>query len=129
MSKGKPHIEFLALNMDEGWQVPPGYPEGIKQKILAADIDEEKKTGSRSRLLRFDPGAFSTVPFVHDHWEEVFVVSGTLTVGSDSEGNGGEPFHAPTFACRPPGVHHGPFKSEGGCLLFELHYYYDPDGA
>lgn len=129
MSKGKPHIEFLALNMDEGWQVPPGYPEGIKQKILASDIDEEKKTGSRSRLLRFDPGAFSTVPFVHDHWEEVFVVSGTLTVGSDSEGNGGEPFHAPTFACRPPGVHHGPFKSEGGCLLFELHYYYDPDGA
>ncbi len=129
MSKGKPHIEFLALNMDEGWQVPPGYPEGIKQKILAADIDEEKKTGSRSRLLRFDPGAFSTVPFVHDHWEEVFVVSGTLTVGSDSNGNGGEPFHAPTFACRPPGVHHGPFKSEGGCLLFELHYYYDPDGA
>ena len=109
--------------------MPPGYPEGIKQKILAADIDEEKKTGSRSRLLRFDPGAFSTVPFVHDHWEEVFVVSGTLTVGSDSEGNGGEPFHAPTFACRPPGVHHGPFKSEGGCLLFELHYYYDPDGA
>ncbi len=129
MSKGKPHIEFLALNMDEGWQVPPGYPEGIKQKILASDIDEEKKTGSRSRLLRFDPGAFSTVPFVHDHWEEVFVVSGTLTVGSDSNGNGGEPFHAPTFACRPPGVHHGPFKSEGGCLLFELHYYYDPDGA
>ncbi len=129
MSKGKPHIEFLALNMDEGWEVPPGYPEGIKQKILATDIDESKKTGSRSRLLRFDPGAFSTVPFVHDHWEEVFLVSGTLTVGNDSEGNGGEPFNAPTFACRPPGVHHGPFKSEGGCLLFELHYYYDPDDA
>jgi hypothetical protein len=129
MSKGKPHIEFLALNMDEGWEVPPGYPEGIKQKILATDIDESKKTGSRSRLLRFDPGAFSTVPFVHDHWEEVFVVSGTLTVGNDSEGNGGEPFNAPTFACRPPGAHHGPFKSEGGCLLFELHYYYAPDDA
>ena len=28
-----------------------------------------------------------------------------------------------TYACRPPGVSHGPFKSENGCLLFEIHYY------
>lgn len=120
---GKPHIEFTALNMDEGWEVPPGYPEGIKQKVLTSDLDETHKTGSRSRLLRFDPGAFSTEPFVHDHWEEVYLVNGTLTVGNNAEGEGGEPFDAPTYACRPPGVYHGPFKSEGGCLLFELHYY------
>jgi hypothetical protein len=24
---------------------------------------------------------------------------------------------------RPPGVYHGPFKSEGGCLLLETHFY------
>ena len=119
----KPHIEFTALNMDEGWAVPPGYPEGIMQKVLPTDLDETAKTGSRSRLLRFDPGAFSTEPFVHDHWEEVYLVSGTLTVGNDAQGNGGEPFDAPTYACRPPGAYHGPFKSVGGCLLFELHYY------
>ena len=23
----------------------------------------------------------------------------------------------------PPGAHHGPFKSERGCLLYEIHYY------
>ena len=23
----------------------------------------------------------------------------------------------------PPGVHHGPFKSDRGCLLYEIHYY------
>ena len=119
----KPHIEFTALNMDEGWVVPPGYPEGIMQKVLTTDLDETAKTGSRSRLLRFDPGAFSTEPFVHDHWEEVYLVSRTLTVGNDTQGNGGEPFDAPTYACRPPGAYHGPFKSAGGCLLFELHYY------
>lgn len=127
MGKGKPHIEFTALDMDSGWETPPGYPEGIKQKILAADIDETNKTGSRSRLLRFDPGAYSTEPFVHDHWEEVYLVSGDLTVGNDANGNGGEPFTAPTYACRPPGVYHGPFKSEGGCVLYETHYYYEPD--
>ncbi|MCG8544068.1 MAG: cupin [Alphaproteobacteria bacterium] len=127
MGKGKPHIEFTALDMKSGWEVPPGYPDGIKQKILAADIDEVNKTGSRSRLLKFDPGAYSTEPFVHDHWEEVYLVSGDLTVGNDANGDGGEPFQAPTYACRPPGVYHGPFKSEQGCLLFELHYYYEAD--
>ena len=40
-------------------------------------------------------------------------------------GKGGEPFDAGTYACRPPGAHHGPFKSENGCVLFEIHYY-DP---
>jgi hypothetical protein len=128
MGQPKPHIEFTALDMEEGWEVPPGYPEGIMQKILASDIDERRKTGSRSRLLRLDPGAYSTEPFVHDHWEEVYLVSGDLIVGNDANGEGGEPFLAPTYACRPPGVHHGPFKSEGGCILFEIHYYPNAGG-
>lgn len=119
----KPHLEFERLDMGSGWAAPEGYPAGIKEKILASDIDETEKTGSRTRLLRFDPGAFTTRPFVHDHWEEVYLISGDLTVGNDANGKGGESFAQPTYACRPPGVHHGPFKSEGGCLLFEIHYY------
>jgi hypothetical protein len=126
MGQGKPHIEFTSLNMEDGWEVPPDYPEGIKQKVLASDLDEQNKTGSRSRLLRIDPGAYSTEPFVHDHWEEVYLVSGDLIVGNDAKGEGGEPFHAPTYACRPPGAYHGPFKSEKGCVLFEIHYYREP---
>jgi hypothetical protein len=123
MPMNKPHIEFQRLEMSIGWETPLGYPSGIKQKILATDIDEAKKTGSRSRLLRFDPGVFTTTPFMHDHWEEVYLVSGDLTVGNDAQGRGGEPFKAYTYACRPPGVSHEPFKSETGCLLFEIHYY------
>ena len=42
---------------------------------------------------------------------------------NDEQGNGGETFNKATYACRPPGVYHGPFKSENGCTLFELHYY------
>jgi hypothetical protein len=119
----KPHLEFHTPNMKEGWETPEGYPPGIKQKILASDLDEQKKMGSRTRLLRFDPGVFTTAPFVHDHWEEVYLVSGDLTVGNDAQGNGGKNFPAGTYACRPPGAYHGPFKSEGGCMLFEMHYY------
>ena len=119
----KPHLEFHKLDMDDGFATPPGYPSGIKQKILASDIDETNKKGSRTRLLRFDPGVYTTAPFVHDHWEEVFLVSGDLTVGNDTQGKGGESFKAYTYAVRPPGVYHGPFKSEKGCLLYEIHYY------
>lgn len=119
----KPHLEFFTLDMDAGWQTPPGYPAGIQQKILASDLDEVKKTGSRTRLLRFAPGEYTTKPFVHDHWEEVYLLSGDLTVGNDEKGNGGETFHSPTYACRPPGAYHGPFKSTNGCLLYEQHFY------
>ena len=123
MPMNKPHLEFEKLDMNSGWVTPDGYPDGIKQKILASDIDERKKSGSRTRLLRFDPGTYTTAPFVHDHWEEVYLVSGDLIVGNDDRGKGGELFLSPTYACRPPDVFHGPFKSERGCLLFEIHYY------
>jgi hypothetical protein len=119
----KPHLEFTRVDLTGGWATPPGYPNGIEQKILASDLDEDRKTGSRTRLLRFAPGVYTTAPFVHDHWEEVYLLAGDLIVGSDVRGQGGEPFQAPTYACRPPGVLHGPFKSAGGCMLFEIHYY------
>jgi hypothetical protein len=123
MPMNKPHLEFQPVDMTMGWATPPGYPAGIQQKILASDLDETKKSGSRTRLLCFEPGVHTSTPFVHDHWEEVYLLSGDLIVGNDAAGNGGEPFEAPTYACRPPGVHHGPFKSKRGCMLFEIHYY------
>src|SRR6266446_4731304 len=96
MPMNKPHLEFHPVDMNEGWHTPAGYPAGIEQKILASDLDETQKMGSRSRLLRFEPGVYTTAPFVHDHWEEVYLMSGDL---------------------------HGPVKSETGCMLFEMHYY------
>ena len=127
MGIGKPHIEFMKLDMDEGWETPPGYPPGMQQKVLTSDLDEEGKTGSRSRFLRILPGTYSTEPVIHDHWEEVYLCEGDLIVGNDINGEGGEKFYAPTYACRPPGAYHGPFKSDEGCVMFELHYYYKPD--
>jgi hypothetical protein len=112
----KEHLEFFTLDLDSGWETPPGYPEGIEQKILAGRLDEEGKQGSRTRLLRFQPGAYTTEPFEHDYWEEVFLVSGDLTVGE-------EPFRPYTYACRPPHAPHGPFRSEEGCMLMEIHYF------
>ncbi|WP_349237870.1 cupin domain-containing protein, partial [Xanthobacter autotrophicus] len=121
----KIHDEFHTLDLATGWEVPPGYPEGIKQKILSGALDEENKSGSRTRLLKFDAGVFTTKPFVHEYWEEVFLVTGDLTVGNDDKGEGGESFSPFTYAVRPPGAFHGPFKSDKGCMLLEIHYF-DP---
>jgi len=127
MTIDKPHLEFHAVDLGAGWETPPGYPPGIQQKILAGELDEANRCGNRTRLLRFAAGEFTTAPFVHDYWEEVYLLSGDLTVGNDATGAGGESFAPNTYACRPPGVHHGPFKSERGCVLLEMHYY-DSDG-
>jgi hypothetical protein len=125
MAVNKAHDEFRTLDMSSGWETPAGYPAGIQQKILSGALDEINKRGSRTRLLRFAPGVYTTSPFVHEYWEEVFLFSGDLTVGNDDKGKGGETFKPNTYACRPPGVFHGPFKSETGCLLIEMHYF-DP---
>ncbi len=50
MAIEKEHKEFYTLNMDEGWEVPEGYPSGIQQKILSGRLDEENKRGHRTRL-------------------------------------------------------------------------------
>ena len=125
MAVNKLHMEFHTLDMSSGWETPPGYPPGIEQKILAGALDEVDKRGTRTRLLRFAPGVYTTAPFVHDYWEEVYQLSGDLIVGNDENGQGGEAFPPHTYACRPPGAAHGPFKSETGCVLLEIHYY-DP---
>src|ERR1700722_16975120 len=117
----KEHKEFHAVDMGSaGWRSPPGYPEDIEQKILAGGLDEKNKVGNRTRLLRFQPGAFTTEPFVHDYWEEVYLISGDMTVGG---GESAQTFLPNTYARRPPGIYHGPFRSDRGCVMLEFHYY------
>ncbi|HJO86228.1 MAG TPA: hypothetical protein QF359_04645, partial [Rhodospirillales bacterium] len=73
--------EFHTVDLTTGWEVPEGYPPGIEQKILAGGLNEEAGTGSQTRLLRIKAGVFTTEPFIHDYWEEVYVISGDLTMG------------------------------------------------
>lgn len=120
----KEHLEFHAIDLSNGWEVPEGYPRGIEQKILSGHLDERAGIGARTRLLRFQPGAFTTSEFVHDYWEEVYLLSGDLHVGDSKECRA---FSSHTYACRPPAVPHGPFKSVTGCLLLEIHFYARPN--
>ncbi|AOL06207.1 MULTISPECIES: cupin [Burkholderia] len=127
MAINKLHDEFHTLDIHRDWRLPEGYDpaSGAQELILSGALDTERKRGSRTRLLRLPAGLHTKKPFVHDYWEEVFLVEGDLTVGNDEHGNGGSPFKGYTYAVRPPGAWHGPFKSNGGCVLLEIHYY-DP---
>jgi hypothetical protein len=87
----------------------------VHEKILSSD----PVTGAYTRLLRFAPGADSTPQGtqIHTFWEEVFIVTGDLT-----DLRLGQRFEAGMYACRPPGMEHGPWRSEGGVLMVEFRY-------
>lgn len=118
-----PPVPFHMLDLDKGWdQVPSGAP-GVEQKMLSGALDETAKSGVRTRLIRFQPGTIAPNIFLHDYWEEVYLISGKLVNGCDENGEGGIEFAAPSYACRPPGTEHGPFTSTEGCIFFEIQYY------
>lgn len=130
MAVTKKHHEFHSIDLDTtrpGWQLPEGYApdSGALELIISGSLDYANKQGSRTRIMRFPPGFATFKPIVHDYWEEVFMFEGDMTVGADDNGNGGEAFQGHTYAVRPPGAWHGPFRSKGGCYLIETHYY-DP---
>lgn len=122
----KLHREFFAIRPQaESTQwVPVAAAAGrIEELVLADNFDPATRTGSRTRLARWQPGALIAQPVIHDFHEEVFIVEGEFVVGCDGAGQGGEAFGPYTFACRPPRVWHGPFSSPTGCVLLEFQYY------
>ena len=119
-SKGfeKPELEFVLPTPDAGfhWQPLSFDLTGQLSEIILSGSHE---SGWVSRLLRFEPGA-DTSPngvLTHDVWEEVFIVSGAI-----HDLRLGQTFTAGMYACRPPGMEHGPWTSEGGAITFETRF-------
>ena len=86
---------------------------GVKQKILSRNEE-----GDVTRLLQFDTGVETSETIVHDFWEEVWILEGSLHDLSLDQ-----TFCAGMYACRPPGMPHGPWRSDDGCRTFEMRYY------
>lgn len=82
---------------------------GIWEQTLSADA----RTGDKTVIQRYDArAATADGVIVHDYWEEVLVLSGVLT-----DLTLGESFSAGMYACRPPGMPHGPYRSANGCRI------------
>jgi hypothetical protein len=110
----KPEFEFFSTD-EVPFTACEGNVPGLTERILAADPD----AGVATRILRFEPGTDTSANGVqkHDFWEEVYVVEGSLTdLRLD------QTFVAGQYACRPPGMEHGPWVSTDGCLTFEVRY-------
>ncbi|GAA4657964.1 cupin domain-containing protein [Streptomyces buecherae] len=110
----KPEYEFFPV-ADVDFTVCPGDDPLITERVLARD----PATGVATRILRYAPGADSTPMGVqrHDFWEEVYILQGSFTDLSL-----GQTFGAGMYACRPPGMAHGPWRSEHGVVTFEVRY-------
>lgn len=110
----KPELEFFDPDVVEWTPVVGGVP-GQLERLLATDPE----TGIGTRMLRFEPGTDTSELGVvrHEFWEEVYIISGGLhDLTLD------EVFGTGTYACRPPGMPHGPWKSPTGCVTFEVRY-------
>jgi hypothetical protein len=110
----KPELEFFPVT-DIDFTVCAGGNPLITERILSSDPD----TGIATRILRYAPGADSTPmgPQRHDFWEEVYILKGSfvdLTLDKT--------FSAGQYACRPPRMPHGPWRSDEGVLTFEVRY-------
>lgn len=119
-------MEHRLLVKEEPWSHPQHFDAGIDQIVLIDSLDEVGKKGRRTRIVRFRPGAQTIVPFVHDYHEEVYLLEGDqmLVCEGDSPITGeSNTSVAGTYFRRPAGTYHGPFRSENGCLLLEIHYY------
>lgn len=113
----KEELEFFSAE-DVPWEDIEGSP-GLSERILAGD----KRTGDHSRMLKFEPGTTTGETLVHDFWEEVWILQGSLhDLRLD------QTFTAGMYACRPPGMSHGPWETKGGCVTFEVRYS-DPQGG
>jgi hypothetical protein len=117
----KPEREFFPVT-DVAWTPAlGGTVPGLYERILAADSDSSVAT----RILRFDPGTDTSAAGVqiHTFWEEVYVLQGSLHDLTLKE-----TFPQGTYACRPPGMPHGPWVAPEGCLTFEVRYLTDGSG-
>jgi hypothetical protein len=109
----KPELEF---HQPTGpWVRTSEAVPGMWAQVLAEDAASGDYTG----LARYEPGV-DTTPLgvrVHDSWEEVYILAGDLTDLSL-----GRTFTVGMYACRPPGMRHGPWRTAQGVTMLEIRY-------
>ena len=117
------HLEYFPLSLEDGFTSIPTIP-GMSIRVITGTLDKEAKRGSITRLLKWAPGTALDRIVSHDCYQEVLVLAGTLLAASPDDQTGFKPFPALSFATRPPGVEHGPYKAgPDGCVLLETKYY------
>ena len=109
----KPEFEFHTPSGE--WRAASGNVTGIWQQVLSFDPE----TGAYTGLTRYEPGTDTSAngSACHEYWEEVLILEGDLT-----DLRLGQTFRQGMYACRPPGMVHGPWRSAAGVMMLEIRY-------
>lgn len=109
----KPYTRLYPVDINRiPWETPAGAPEGVYNKTLA----QCPETGSHTRLLKVEPFVDTGI-FRHDHWEEVWLLTGSYKNDDEFQPTG-------TYTCKPPDIDHGPFQTNEGYTGIEVRNYY-----
>jgi hypothetical protein len=110
----KPELEFFDVATIAWTPADPRVP-GLVERVLA----RAATGGIATRILKFAPGTDTTAAGaqVHSFWEEVYILEGAL-----HDLTLGRTFRQGAYACRPPGMRHGPWVAPEGCVTFEVRY-------
>ncbi|MEV6236371.1 cupin domain-containing protein [Lentzea sp. NPDC051838] len=84
---------------------------GITERILSHDPE----TATLTRIARWQPGLETSGVIRHDYHEEVYLLEGDLT-----DLTLGRTFGPGHFASRRPGMPHGPYRTDKGCVMLEI---------
>jgi hypothetical protein len=116
----KPAIEFFDAEAIP-WS-PVFRQRGVSERVLAND----PASGLLTRMVRWAPGVdtSSAGAVAHDYFEEVLILSGSI-----HDVTLRQTFAAGYYACRPPGMAHGPWTTAEGCVMFEARYAADRSDA
>ncbi|MEU8984411.1 cupin domain-containing protein [Streptomyces sp. NPDC048309] len=109
----KPELEFHLPAAP--WTTPAGALPGVVHRVLAEDASGPHST----TLVRWEPGTDTSAQGVarHDFWEEVYILQGDLhDLTLD------ETFPQGSYACRPPGMPHGPWTTQAGVTMLVFTY-------
>jgi hypothetical protein len=109
----KLEMEFFDPDVKVSWRQVADAAQGVMEKILS----EDPATGSYTRLLKFPP-IETDQELVHDFWEEVYILKGSLFDIKKKE-----TYLEGYYGCRPPGMVHGPYKIPYGCMTLEMRYF------
>lgn len=92
-----------------------GPVEGLSERVISKSLK-----GDLARILEFAPGTDTSPNGVqtHEYWEELFIIEGSVTDLTLRE-----TFTTGMVASRPPGMKHGPWRTENGCTMYEIRYY------
>lgn len=107
-------VEFTHYSNFPSTQIN-GKVAGLTERMISGEPDSDDLV----RVLEFAPGTDTSANGVqsHDYWEEVFIIKGSIYDITLQQ-----KFTAGMIATRPPGMKHGPWKTDEGCVMYEIRH-------